>query len=95
VQGSRYRFALVLATDSTLLGRLRHDALTGNPQETAVAAVEPGPATIRPHQPLSEVTEHMRAHDLSYVIVTDPERHLLGTLHQTDLADLDDPAAPT
>jgi len=90
VETSRYRFALVTATDGTLLGRLRHDALTtGDPERTAFAVAEPGPSTIRPHQPVQETFEQLHSHNLSYAIVTDPEGRLLGTVHRSDL----DPAS--
>jgi CBS domain-containing protein len=82
---SRYRFALVLAPDRTLLGRLRRSALEGNPSATAEQAMEPGPLTIRPHVPLDEVSTTMREHNLTTSLVTDPEGHFLGLVHKDDV----------
>jgi Mg/Co/Ni transporter MgtE len=86
VDASRYRFALVVAGDRTLLGRLRHAALDAAPGTAAQEAMEPGPATLRPHAALADVASHLRAHHLTYAIITDPEGRLLGTVHQDDLA---------
>src|SRR5919204_3148980 len=44
VDASPYRFALVRAADRTLLGRLRHAVLAGDPDVTAHQAMEAGPA---------------------------------------------------
>lgn len=85
VEASPYRFALVLADDRTLLGRLRHQILTEQPHRLAGDVAEPGPSTIRPHQPLDELTAHLHRHNLTYAIVADPEGHLLGTVHRDDL----------
>lgn len=82
---SPYRFALVLADDRTLIGRLRHQTMTEQPNRLAGDVAEPGPSTIRPHQPLDELAVHLRQHDLTYAIVADPEGHLLGTVHREDL----------
>ena len=85
VQASRYGFALVLADDGTLLGRLRRSALHGKPADTAEQAMEAGPATIRPHQPLDQVAARLRKHDLTSQLITDPEGHFLGLVHRDDL----------
>lgn len=85
VDASPYRFALVLADDHTLLGRLRHQTLTDQPDQLVGDVAEPGPSTVRPHQPLDELAAHLHRHDLTYAIVADPEGHLLGTAHRADL----------
>ncbi|MFE9656474.1 hypothetical protein [Micromonospora sp. NPDC006431] len=86
VDASPYRFAFVVAGDRTLLGRLRHAALEAAP-DTAAAheAMESGPSTLRPHVALAAVESHLRDHHLTYAIITDPEGHLLGTVHRDDL----------
>jgi Mg/Co/Ni transporter MgtE len=87
VQGTRHRFALVLAHDDTLLGRLRWAALDGDPTATAESVMEPGPATIRPNQPLDEVVEGLRSHGHTTRIVADPSGRLLGVVHRDDVLD--------
>ncbi len=89
VEASPYPFALVLDADQTLLWRLRPTTLGADPDRTALDAAEPGPSTLRPHQPLAEVAEHLRNHNLTYAIVADPEGHLLGILHRRDITPTD------
>jgi Mg/Co/Ni transporter MgtE len=86
VATSDHNFALVLAPDTTLLGRLRPSALaTADPHRRADEIMEPGPSTLRPHLPAAKIREHLQQHGLSYAIVTNPEGHLLGTVHPSDL----------
>ena len=85
VQASRYGFALVLSDDGTLLGRLRRSALEDNPSGTAEQVMEPGPVTIRPHEPLDRIATRLREHSLTTQLVTDPEGHLLGLVHRDDI----------
>ena len=85
VLGTRHRFALVLAEDETLLGRLRRAALDGDPSATAESVMEAGPATIRPNQPLDEVVEGLRSHGHTTRIVADPAGRLLGVVHRDDV----------
>lgn len=84
---SPYRFALVLAGDRTLLGRLRHAVLAGDPDVAAHQVMEPGPSTMRPHKPLADVQSYLRDNQLTYAIVTNPEGHLLGIVHANELKD--------
>lgn len=92
VGDSAHRFALVTTADGILLGRLRahalDDASAGDTDpDTAVREVmEPGPSTLRPHEPAAEVRAPLEAKDLTYAIVTDPDGRLLGTVHPSDLA---------
>lgn len=91
VAGSGHRFALVTTTGGILLGRLRAHALDHtDPDSCSADVMEPGPSTLRPHEPAAEIRAHLRAHladkDLSYAIVTDPDGVLLGTVRPEDLA---------
>jgi CBS domain-containing protein len=86
VAASRYGFALVTTQDVTLLGRLRRSTLdTANPALPAGEVMEPGPSTLRPHEPVADVAARLHERDLTYAIVTDPEGHLLGTVYRADL----------
>jgi len=80
VAASPYGFALVVAGDGTLVGRLRADALAGDPTATAEAVMEAGPSTIRPDRALAELVAVMRGHGLGFMLVTTPEGRLLGVL---------------
>lgn len=86
VEGSPYRFALVTTVDDCLLGRLRDGALSAaDPTRPVAEVMEPGPSTLRPHQPAAEVKARLEDRGLTYAIVTDPDGHLLGTVHPADL----------
>ncbi|MBN9098170.1 MAG: CBS domain-containing protein [Pseudonocardia sp.] len=87
VAASRYEFALVLAADqATLLGRLRPSVLeNADPDRQAGEVMEPGPSTLRPHEPAQAIAERLAQRHLGYAIVTDPEGRLLGTVHPSDL----------
>src|SRR5919108_1522241 len=84
VAHSPYGFALVLAEDGTLLGRLRKAVLEGNPDAAAQAVMESGPSTVRPDRQLADLLEPMRTHNLQAMVVTTPEDRLLGMLRRDD-----------
>lgn len=86
VATSPYDVALVLAADTTLLGRLRPSVLhSADPAQPAGQVMEPGPSSLRPHEPTEEIRERLARHHLTYAIVTDPQGHLLGTFHPAGL----------
>ena len=84
VARSPYGFALVLAQDRTLLGRLGKAALEGNPHAAAQQVMEPGPSTVRPDRQLADLLEPMRTHNLQAMVVTTPQGRLLGVLRRDD-----------
>jgi hypothetical protein len=60
VARSPYGFALVVANDGTLLGRLRKAALDADLSARAEHVMEAGPSTVRPDRPLAELVERLR-----------------------------------
>ncbi len=80
VAASPYGFALVVAADGTLVGRLRAAALAGDPAVRAEQVMEAGLSTVRPDRRLEELVEVMRGHDLTVMLVTTPQGRLLGVL---------------
>ena len=80
VAASPYGFALVVAADGTLVGRLRAATLASDPAAHAEQVMEAGPSTVRPDRPLEELAARMRDHDLTVMLVTNPEGRLLGVL---------------
>jgi hypothetical protein len=87
VAASPYSFALVTGSDDdTVLGLLRRSALDrADSNDLAVAVMESGPSTLRPHELAADVHARLRHRDATYAIVTDPEGHLLGTFHAADV----------
>jgi CBS domain-containing protein len=85
VAGSPYGFALVVADDGTLLGRLRKAMLDADPAARAEQVMEAGPSTIRPDRPLAELAERLRRRDLRTAVVTTPDGKLLGVVLRADM----------
>jgi CBS domain-containing protein len=86
VADSPYGFALVVAADATLVGRLGAAALAGDPAARTEQVMEAGPSTVRPDRPIAELVEVMRDKHLTVMLVTTPEGRLLGVLPR-DLAE--------
>lgn len=87
VEGSRFPFAVVVADDRTVLGRLPRSAIAADPDAAAERAMRPGPSTVRPDTLAANLFERLSKRDLSFAIVTDPEGRLLGAVCRDDLGD--------
>jgi CBS domain-containing protein len=85
VARSPYGFALVVADDGTLLGRLRKAMLDADPSAPAEQVMEAGPSTVRPDRPLAELAERLRSRGLHTAIVTAPNGKLLGVVQRADM----------
>ena len=75
IEASPYGFALVLAADRTVLGRIRGSTLE----------MEPGPSTVRYDLAVDELRERLEKRDLRTAIVTTPEGKLIGVVRRKDL----------
>ena len=80
VAPSPYGFALVVADDGTLLGRLHKAVLDADPSARAEQVMEAGPSTIRADRPLAELAERLRRRGLRTAVVTAPDGKLLGVV---------------
>ena len=78
------RQCVVTSEEGVVLGRLRGQALDGDPDSSVEAVMESGPSTIRPDVSLSEFTDQMRARKVGSVLVTTSTGQLIGTLYRTD-----------
>lgn len=70
---------IVVNDHGIVLGRVR----AGDRDDrvaTAETAMEPGPATVRAHEPLDELLDRMRARRVPEIIVSTPEGRLLGVV---------------
>lgn len=86
VAHSAHGIALVTTDDRILLGRLRGNTLKdADPAAAAADVMDPGPSTLRPHEPAAAVRSRLEGKGLTYAIVTDPDGRLLGTVHHADL----------
>ena len=82
VADSPFGFALVTTDNGIVCGRLRKAALEGDPEVRAADVMEPGPSTVRPHEPLDDLLKRLAERDLRFAIVTTPEGRLLGVIHR-------------
>jgi Mg/Co/Ni transporter MgtE len=82
---SRYGYCLVLGDERVVLGRVRRSALATAPEDaSAEQLMEPGPSTVRPNKPVSELLERLAGNDLETAIVTTPGGCLIGVFHRAD-----------
>src|SRR3989442_5045952 len=85
VNASPYGFALVVAADGTLLGRVRRSVLEGQPHAAAETIMEPGPSTVRPDTAVRALRERLEKRDLKTAVVSSPEGRLLGVVRREAL----------
>jgi Mg/Co/Ni transporter MgtE len=85
VERSPYGFALVVAEDGTLLGRLRKRALEDDPETRSEQAMESGPSTVRLNTAVSDLADRLRQRHLRTAVATDPEGRLAGIVRLADL----------
>ncbi|MDP3767001.1 MAG: CBS domain-containing protein [Dehalococcoidia bacterium] len=75
---------IVVNDDDVVLGRMRGRRLGGDPETTVESAMEEGPTTVRADASLEEITERMRARNITSILVTTPEGRLIGVLYRKD-----------
>lgn len=69
---------LVVNDQQIVLGRVR---ATDHPGDvTAEEVMEPGPTTVRAHEPLDGLLDRMRHRHVDEIVVTTPEGRLLGVV---------------
>lgn len=72
---------IVVNDHGVVLGRVPAGDRDG-PDQTAEVAMEPGPTTVRAHEPLDDLLERMTKRHVQEIIVTTPEGRLLGVVHR-------------
>jgi CBS domain-containing protein len=85
VEQSDWDTCLVLDGERVVLGQVGRGALRESSAATAEEAMNEGPSTVRPSEPLEALRERMLAHELTVVPVTTPEGRLVGVLRLDDL----------
>jgi rhodanese-related sulfurtransferase len=82
IAGTQARSLVVTNDHRIVLGRVhpsRLDAADATPVEEVM---EPGPTTVRAHEPLAPLLDRMARRGVDEVIVTTPQGELLGVLHR-------------
>ncbi len=85
IEASPYGFAIVLANDGTILGRLRRSAIEDAGSGTAEALMDPGPSTVRPDQDVHELRQKLDDKGLKTALVSTPEGKLIGVVKRRAL----------
>jgi hypothetical protein len=81
VKASPYRFAIVVAENRCVLGRLRASALERcDPDSTAEEEMEPGPSTVRLDRDLAKLVDQLHERGYRFALATDPEGRLAGVV---------------
>jgi CBS domain-containing protein len=71
---------VVVDDHDIVLGRLRRDHVDAADTHTADEVMEPGPPTVRAHDPLQESLDRMAERHVRSLLVTSPSGVLLGEL---------------
>lgn len=79
---SRDRNIVVVNDRGIVLGRYRAGS-AGDDSRRIVDVMEPGPTTVRAHEPLGPLLERMARRGVREIIVTTPEGELLGVVRRT------------
>ena len=75
---------IVINDERIVLGRFRAGASTAEGTARVEDVMEPGPATVRAHEPLPPMLERMARRQVDEVIVTRPEGTLLGLVRRPE-----------
>jgi predicted transcriptional regulator len=79
------RHVCIVVNDAGIVeGRLRGRALEETPEATAEEAMELGPTTTRPSEPLEPLVERMRRRGVRTIVVSDLKGRLVGILYRAD-----------
>ena len=83
-RGAGWNMCVVVNERQVVLGVLRNDALDGDPALTAEQAMEPGPTTFRPNEPLAETAVQLVQAGVKRVLITTSDGELLGVLDRAE-----------
>ena len=75
---------IVVNDRHVVLGRIRGQALDGDPKAVVEDVMRPGPSTIRPDVDLKTVVHTLREGNADSTLVTDQEGRLIGTVYLED-----------
>ena len=79
-EGAGWPLCVVVNEDGVVAGRLLADKVGPEDRRPAEDAMQPGPATIRPHEELDSTLARMADRHVAVLLVTTPEGVLLGAL---------------
>ena len=84
LRAARQTSCIVVNDQRVILGRLRGEALDGDPEQTVEAVMESGPTTIRPSEPLDALIGRMQKRKVESIVVSTATGVLVGVLRRAD-----------
>jgi CBS domain-containing protein len=75
---------IVVNDQRVIVGRLRGEALNGDPEQTAEAVMEAGPTTVRPSASLDTLVARMQKRRTGSIIVSTANGELIGVLRREE-----------
>ena len=77
---------LVINEQRIVLGRYRPERNPADASRRVADVLEPGPTTVRAHEPLAPLLDRMARRNVQEIIVTTPEGELLGLVRPSSEA---------
>jgi CBS domain-containing protein len=75
---------VVVNEGRVVLGLLREEELSSDPESGVETVMRAGPTTFRPNEPVGKLAERMRKRGASSILVTTPDGRLVGLLYRKD-----------
>ena len=75
---------VVVNESRVVLGVLREEGISSEPEEVVETVMRAGPATFRPNEQVGKLAERMRKRGASSILVTTPDGRLVGVLYRND-----------
>jgi rhodanese-related sulfurtransferase len=75
-------YVVVVSQGDVVLGRAGVIELSGAQDAPIASVMQPGPPTVRAHEPLDALIERMTARNVAEMIVSTPEGNLLGVYYR-------------
>jgi predicted transcriptional regulator len=84
VQAAGWDICVVVNEAQVILGLLRQQGLSADPNATAEQVMRPGPVTYRPSSVAADVVERMQKKGVGGVLITRSDGTLIGWLRRED-----------
>jgi CBS domain-containing protein len=84
VRAAGWDSCLVVTDGNVVLGRLRKEALDADGAAVVDDAMESGPTTIRPDEPLESLVPRLQRRQVRAIVVTFPNGQLIGVLFRDE-----------
>jgi Mg/Co/Ni transporter MgtE len=76
---------IVVNDEGVVLGQIGRNALQADEAVTVEEAMTSGPSTVRPNAAVESLRRRIEQYDLTTVIVTRSDGHLVGIVHRDDV----------